>query len=292
MEFVLAVLVSGLVSGAYYALLAIAIVLIFRTTGVANFAQGELAMLCAFIFAMAVAKISVPVSLQWLFTLIVSAALSGAIYLLLLRPRDDADRLNLMIRTLGVYTLAHAVALYLWGANEPYSVTSIFPQKSLAVGGYRMTYDQFGALAAAAAIAGLLFGIFRFTPLGLAMRAVALDAQIATLRGINVRRISLFVWMISGAIGGLLGLLIAPVSFLESNMMQPYILKAFTAAILGGINSFPGAVAGALILGVIESVSGAWLSIHLREPFVFAVLLLTLLLKPEGLFSRSHRGRV
>jgi branched-chain amino acid transport system permease protein len=100
------------------------------------------------------------------------------------------------------------------------------------------------------------------------------------------------VWLIAGAIGALVAMLIAPVSFLGTGLMQPYILKAFTAAVLGGLNSFPGVVLGGLLLGLIESVGATWISIHLPEPFTFAILLLVLLFRPAGLFARQHAARV
>jgi branched-chain amino acid transport system permease protein len=124
------------------------------------------------------------------------------------------------------------------------------------------------------------------------MRSVAMNAEVASLLGIDVNRIALVVWLIAGAIGALVAMLIAPVSFLGTDLMQPYILKAFTAAVLGGLTSFPGVVVGGLLLGLIESFGSTWISIHLREPFTFAILLLVLLFRPAGLFARDHAGRV
>jgi branched-chain amino acid transport system permease protein len=292
-EFVLGVFASGIVAGAHYALLGLAVVLIFRTTGVANFAQGEIATISVFLFLMYATQLQVPIALQWLATIIVSAALGGAIFLVLLRPKaEGAEKLNLTVRTLGLYMLLNALALYWWGANEPYTVPSLFPDRGIAIGGFNVAYDQLGTLIVAAAVGLALLALFRFTQIGLAMRAVAMNAEVASLLGVNVRRISLVVWVIAGALSAVVGLLIAPVSFLESGLMQPYILKAFTAAILGGFQSFPGAILGGLMLGVAESIAGTWISIHLREPFTFAILLLVLLLRPRGLFSRTELERV
>jgi branched-chain amino acid transport system permease protein len=292
-EFVVAVLVSGIVAGAIYALLGLAVVLIFRTTGVANFAQGEQATFSVFLFLMYATQIKLPIGLQWMLTIAVSAGLSGAIYLALMRPNaEGVERLNLTVRTLGLYTLIHGLALYWWGEGEPYTVPSPFPGSAVAIGSFNVAYDQIGTLLVAGAVGLALLLLFRFTQLGLAMRAVAISAEAATLLGVNVRLISLFVWILAGAIGAIAGLLVAPVSFLETALMQPYILKAFTAAILGGFYSFPGAIVGGLILGIAESIAGAWISIHLREPFTFLILLLVLLLRPGGLFGRAEVGRV
>ena len=292
LDLALGTAVAGIVNGAYYALLGLAIALIYRTTAVANFAQGELGTLGTFIMVLYVTKLPLGPVAQLVVSVLISAGVSALAYVILLRPRRDADPLNLTVRTLGLFTLIHAVTLYLWEANEPYTVQGLFATGNVDVGGFRLAYDQIGTLVIAAALGLALFALFRFTRVGLAMRSVAMNAEVASMLGIDVDRIALVVWLIAGAIGALVAMLIAPVSFLGTGLMQPYILKAFTAAVLGGLNSFPGVVLGGLLLGVIESFAATWVSIHLREPFTFAILLLVLLFKPEGLFGRRHLGRV
>lgn len=292
LDLALATAVAGVVSGAYYALLGLAIALIYRTTAVANFAQGELGTLGTFVLVLYVTRLPLGPVWQLVLSVLISAGISAIAYLILLRAQRGADALNLTVRTLGLYTLVHAVTLYFWGANEPYTAQGLFPSGSFNVAGFRLAYDQLGTLAIAAVLGLALFALFRFTPVGLAMRSVAMNAEVASLLGIDVNRIALVVWLIAGAIGALVAMLIAPVSFLGTGLMQPYILKAFTAAVLGGLSSFPGVVLGGLLLGVIESFGSTWVSIHLREPFTFAILLLVLLFKPAGRFGRQHLGRV
>ena len=292
LDLALGTAVAGIVNGAYYALLGLAIALIYRTTAVANFAQGELGTLGTFIMVLYVTKLPLGPVPQLIVSVLISAGVSSLAYVALLRPRRDADPLNLTVRTLGLFTLIHAVTLYLWGANEPYTVQGLFAAGNIDIGGFRLAYDQIGTLVIAALLGLALFALFRFTRVGLAMRSVAMNADVASMLGIDVDRIALVVWFISGAIGALVAMLIAPVSFLGTGLMQPYLLKAFTAAVLGGLNSFPGVVLGGLLLGVIESFAATWVSIHLREPFTFAILLLVLLFKPAGLFGRQHVGRV
>ena len=292
LDLALGTAVAGIVNGAYYALLGLAIALIYRTTAVANFAQGELGTLGTFIMVLYVTKLPLGPVPQLIVSVLISAGVSSLAYVALLRPRRDADPLNLTVRTLGLFTLIHAVTLYLWGANEPYTVQGLFAAGNIDIGGFRLAYDQIGTLVIAALLGLALFALFRFTRVGLAMRSVAMNADVASMLGIDVDRIALVVWFISGAIGALVAMLIAPVSFLGTGLMQPYLLKAFTAAVLGGLNSFPGVVLGGLLLGVIESFGATWVSIHLREPFTFAILLLVLLFKPAGLFGRQHVGRV
>lgn len=284
--------INGVLNGSLYALLGLAVVLIFRTTLVANFAQGEMAMLSVFVLVMYAGQLPVPVWAQWIVTVLVSAAFGALVYIVLLRPNPQAEHLNLTVRTLGLYTLIYATAVFLWGAGEPYRVPSIFPDGSWELAGFHIAYDQLGTVLLTAVLGTLFLAFFRYTDIGLAMRAVAINPEIASLLGVNVGRITLLVWVIAGALGAVVGLLVAPVSFLDTLLMRPYILKAFTAAILGGLYSFPGVIAGGLILGLAESFASIWISIHLREPFTFVILLLVLLLRPAGLIGRVHKVRV
>jgi branched-chain amino acid transport system permease protein len=291
-DLALATAVAGIVGGAYYALLGLAIALIYRTTAVANFAQGELGTLGTFVLVLYVTRLPLGPAAQLVVSVLISAGISAFVYLALLRARRGADALNLTVRTLGLYTLIHALTLYLWGANEPYTATGLFAAGNVDIAGFALAYDQIGTLAIAGVLGMALFALFRFTRVGLSMRSVAMNAEVAGLLGIDVDRIALVVWLIAGAIGALVAMLIAPVSFLGTGLMQPYILKAFTAAVLGGLNSFPGVVLGGLLLGLIESIGATWISIHLREPFTFAILLLVLLFRPAGLFARQLTARV
>ena len=292
LDLALSTAVAGIVSGAYYSLLGLAIALIYRTTAVANFAQGEMGTLATFILVLYVSRLPMGPVLQFIVSVLIAAGISAFAYLVLLRTQRGGDALNLTVRTLGLYTLVHALTLYFWGANEPYMARSLFSQGSFDVAGFQLAYDQLGTLVIAGLLGLALFVLFRFTRVGLAMRSVAMNAEVASLLGIDVTRIALVVWLIAGAIGAMVAMLIAPVSFLGSDLMQPYILKAFTAAVLGGLSSFPGVVLGGLLLGLIDSFASTWISIHLREPFTFAILLLVLLFRPAGLFGRQHLGRV
>ena len=291
-DLALATGVAGIVGGAYYALLGLAIALIYRTTAVANFAQGELGTLSTFLVVLYVTRLPLGPTVQLAVSVLIAAGISAFVYIALLRARRGADALNLTVRTLGLYTLIHAVTLYFWGANEPYTMAGLFAAGNIDIAGFALAYDQIGTLVIAGVLGLALFALFRFTRVGLSMRSVAMNPEVASLLGINVDRVALVVWMIAGAIGAFVAMLIAPVSFLGTGLMQPYILKAFTAAVLGGLNSFPGVVLGGLLLGLVESFAATWVSITLREPFTFAILLLVLLFKPAGLFVRQHASRV
>ncbi|WP_326535694.1 branched-chain amino acid ABC transporter permease [Pseudorhodoferax sp.] len=285
-------LVSGLVNGALYALLGLAVILIFRTTAVANFAQGEVGMLSAFAFLMFILPVGLPFWAAWLATLAFGALCGAATYLVLLRVRPAAGHLNLTVRTLGLYTLVYAAAVYWWGEGEPYRVPSLFGPTAVSLAGFNVSQDQLGTMGVALVLAAVFLLFFRFTRVGLAMRAVAINADVAALQGVDVRRVVLLAWMVACALSAAVALLVAPTSFLGTDLMRPYLLKAFTAAILGGMYSFPGVLVGGVILGLSESLAAMALSIHFRETFVFVVLLLVLLLRPAGIFGSVQRVRV
>lgn len=286
-----ATLIGGVINGGLYALLALAIVLIFSTTGVANFAQGELATFAAFVMLMVAIPMGLSAPGAWLTTIGVIALLGALVYVVIIRPRAHADHLNLTVRTLGLSGLLHAIDVLRWGGNEPYKFPSLFGAGTLTLGPITIARDQAGTLLAGSCMAVAFFAFFRYTLAGLAMRSVAINPEVAALLGVNVRRTHVLVWVVAAALSAAVGTLIAPISFLDTGLMQPYLLKAFTAAIIGGMFSYPGAVAGGLILGVAEAFAASSTSIHVREPLAFGILLLVLLLRPAGLFSSSIQQR-
>ena len=286
-----ATLVGGVINGGLYALLAIAIVLIFSTTGVANFAQGELATFAAVVMLMRAIPTGIGLVGAWVVTVPIMAAAGALVYFVLIRPKAHADHLNIMVRTLGLSGLLHAIDVLRWGGNEPYKVPSLFGIGSLSLGPVTLSRDQAGTLTIGVVMAVGFFAFFRFTLAGLAMRAVALNREVAALQCVNVGRTNVLAWVVATALSAVVGLLVAPTSFLDTGLMQPYLLKAFTAAIIGGMLSYPGALAGGLILGIVEAFVASGLSIELREPLTFAVLLLVLLVRPTGLFGSNNPQR-
>ncbi len=285
-------ILSGVIHGSLYALLGLAIVLIFRTTGVANFAQGDLAMFTAFI-ALAIMKNShLPILVVWLIDAVIAAGIGALVYVVLIRPRPEATGLNVTMRTMGLFMLLFAVAVRLWAAHEPYPVPSPFPAGTNALPGLAIAYTQLGALVVTLGLAAAFFVFFRFTQLGLAMRAVAINREVASLLGVNIGRITVVTWMLATASSAIVGVLVAPISFLETGLMRPYLLKAFTAAIIGGLTSFPGVLVGGLLLGIVESLATLLMAIQFRELVSFVVLLTVLFFFPGGIFGRAFKGRV
>jgi len=285
-------ILAGIIHGSLYALLGLAIVLIFRTTGVANFAQGDLAMFSAFIALTLLRSLRLPILIVWALDIVIAAAAGALIYLLLIRPRPQSTDLNLTMRTMGLFMFLFAVAVRLWAAQEPYQVPSPFASGTFSLLGLSIAYTQLGALLVTLALATAFFLFFRLTQLGLAMRAVAINREVASLLGVNIGRVTLVTWMLATATSAVVGLLVAPISFLETSLMRPYLLKAFTAAIMGGLTSFPGVLIGGVLLGVVESLATLFTSIHFRELVSFVVLLAVLLFFPGGILGRAYKGRV
>jgi branched-chain amino acid transport system permease protein len=285
-------ILSGVIHGSLYALLGLAIVLIFRTTGVANFAQGDLAMFTAFIALMLMQSYHLPIMVVWVIDVLIAAAIGAVVYLVLIRPRPQATGLNVTMRTMGLFMFLFALAVRLWAAHEPYPFPSPFPKGTVALPGLSIAYTQLGALMVTLGLAAAFFAFFRFTQLGLAMRAVAINREVASLLGVNIGRITLVTWMLATATSAIVGVLVAPISFLETGLMRPYLLKAFTAAIMGGLTSFPGVLVGGLLLGVVESLATLLMAIQFRELVSFLVLLSVLLFFPGGIFGRAFKGRV
>lgn len=285
-------ILAGIIHGSLYALLGLAIVLIFRTTGVANFAQGDLAMFSAFIGLTLLRSLQLPILVVWVLDILIAAAAGGLVYLILIRPRPQSTDLNLTMRTMGLFMFLYAVAVRLWAAQEPYQVPSPFSSGTFGLLGLSIAYTQLGALLVTLGLATAFFLFFRLTQLGLAMRAVAINREVASLLGVNIGRVTLVTWMFATATSAVVGLLVAPISFLETSLMRPYLLKAFTAAIMGGLTSFPGVLVGGVVLGVVESLATLIISIHFRELVSFVVLLAVLLFFPGGILGRAYKGRV
>lgn len=293
---VAAVLVSGVLSGALYALLGVAILLLYRTTQVANFAQADMGTLSAFIMLMVLAqplgKLGTPMWAMWFLAIAGGAVLGAAAHTLLMRMRADADPLDQTIRTFGLYTMLSALLVFSWGEHEPYRFPSLFSGTSVTVAGISVSYDQLATIGCASVLICLFLVLFNKTRIGLKLRAVAIDRRVASLLGIDPVYTALAVWALAGAVGAAVGLFAASSSFLDTALLRPYLFKAFTAAILGGLHSFPGLVVGALILGIAEAFAAIVLSPVAREPLVFFVLLSVLLIRPDGLFGRATLSRV
>jgi branched-chain amino acid transport system permease protein len=280
---------SGLAAGAIYASLALALVMIYRATDLVNFAQGEMAMFSTYI-AWTLVNAGLPFWAAFVLTLAVSFLGGMAIERVLIRPVENAPVLAAVVVTIGLLLIFNALAgwIFTYTLQE---FPSPFPDRTMF--GALMTTRDLGVIGVTLVMLLLLFAFFRFTATGLAMRAAAQNPESARLCGIPVGRMLAIGWGLAAAIGATAGIMVAPVLFLDPNMMGGVLLYAFAGALLGGITSPVGAVVGGLIVGVTENLVGTYLiASQLKLTVALGLIILVLVFRPNGLFGTAIVRRV
>ncbi len=283
---------NGVSTGAVYAAVALALVLIWRATRIVNFAQGAMLMITTFI-ASAVINSTGSYWLGFAVALVSGLMFGAVVERVLIRPVEGAPPLNAVIVALGLYTLLIAVAGMIWG-NTPRSFPAAFSIQGYKVGGTRLLFspnDTFIVLVVIAVALGLAL-LFRATSLGLRMRAAAFAPEVARLLGVRVGQMFTLGWALAAMAGALAGVLIAPSVFLGPNSFDPILISGFVAAVLGGLDSPPGAVVGGLALGLALSYVSGYEGSSLAPLAALAILVLVLMIRPGGLFSASTERRV
>jgi branched-chain amino acid transport system permease protein len=286
--------VSGLASGGIYASLALALVLIHRATGVINFAQGEMATFSTFIAWTLTTNHGWPYWPAFFFTLLASFAGGLAVHQVVVRPVEGGSVLRIVIVTIGLLLLVNGAMTWIW-SGEVRAVDSPFPTDTIEISGVAISIQDLGTIAVAFGSVLVLAVFFRFTKIGLAMRAAATNPTESRLVGVRVQWMLGFGWGLAAVLGAVAGMLAAPSVFLDPSMMQPILIYAFAAAVLGGIDSPAGAVVGGLALGVGLNLLGSYVDFvgaDLRLPAALLVILVVLLVRPTGLFGRPEVRRV
>jgi branched-chain amino acid transport system permease protein len=285
--------VSGLAAGGIYASLALALVLIYRATRVINFAQGEMAMFTTFV-AWSLMN-HVPYWPAFALTLVLAFLGGAAIELALIRPVQNAPPLTAVIVTIGLFIGLNGLARRIWG-SEPRTLESPFSTNPVRIGGVAFSWQDIGIIVVSLAIVALLFAFFRFTKVGLGLRAAALNPDASRLVGVRVSWMLAVGWGLAAVLGAVAGMMAAPpLGSFDQNLMQPILLYAFAAAVLGGIDSPLGAVIGGLTLGVVINLVGTYVDFvgaELRLPVALAIILVVLLVRPAGLLGREAVRRV
>jgi branched-chain amino acid transport system permease protein len=284
---------DGLESGCIYAALALAIVLVFRGTGMLNFAQGEMAVVSTYL-TWTLWSLGLPLVLAVAASMVTSFAIGAAVERLLIRPvaaRADTH-LPIIVVSIGLLLAFNSAAQWIWGPDGR-SLPGLFGSGRLSVGTVEIDAGTIGALAVLIAIAFGLRLLMNRTRTGLAMRAVASNQPASRLVGIRVGRVLTLGWGLAAALGALAGALVAPtVTAFDSSFMQGVLVLAFAAATLGGFDSLPGAIVGGLVIGILESLAGGYVSADLKLPLAFALILGMLLVRPTGLFGTPRVVRV
>jgi branched-chain amino acid transport system permease protein len=280
---------SGLAAGAIYASLALALVMIYRATELVNFAQGEMAMFSTYI-AWSLVNDGLPFWAAFVITLVVSFLGGMAIERVIIRPVENAPVLAAVVVTIGLALIFNSLAGWIYSYTVQ-DFQSPFPDRPVL--GALITTRDLGVIGVTLVMLFLLFAFFRFTATGLAMRAAAQNPASARLCGIPVGRMLAIGWGLAAAIGAAAGVMVAPVLFLDPNMMGGVLVYAFAGALLGGITSPVGAVIGGLIVGVTENLVGTYLiASQLKLTVAFALIILVLVFKPNGLFGTAIVRRV
>ena len=289
--------VDGLANGAIYASLALALVLVHRATKIPNFAQGEMAMISAFIAWEFQERYGTAV-IAWVGALAVSMFLSFLLGFFIergiIRWVENSSPLTLLIITLGLLAIMTNGAGWRWGFL-PERAQSPFPTEPVTVGDVVLSWQTIGIVLVLIVVMILVFGLFKYTKLGLGLRGAAGNPPSAKLVGINVGLMLGIGWGLAALVGATAGVMAAPRLGLQPNMMAPVILFAFAGAVLGGFDSPPGAVLGGLLVGLMQSFAGAYWAPHgnqLNLVLAFVVILVVLLVKPNGLFGKAEVSRV
>ena len=292
MELFLHQVIAGIATGAIYACIALSVVMIFKATDHLNFAQGEMAMFSTFI-AWQLTQWGLPFWAAFFLAIAISFVAGLAIQNFLFRPIAHAPVLSHVVAFLALFAVLNSVAGFIWDYNVK-SVTSPFGTQPLFGNGLISTHEA-GMLVTTLLILLLLYAFFRFTTMGLAMRAAASNPASARLVGVRVAWMTALGWGMAAAIGAVAGMLIAPVVFLEPNMMAGILLYGFAGAVVGGLSSPGGAVAGGFMVGVVENLAGTFIPVIGRElklPIALFLIVAVLMVRPAGIFGSATPTRV
>jgi branched-chain amino acid transport system permease protein len=287
--------VSGLASGGIYGSLALALVLIYRATGIINFAQGEMATFTTFCCWALVRHHGVPYWGAFFATLAIAFVGGVALQRVVIRPVERRPQLTIVTVTIGLFLLINATVRWIWG-TQPNTLPSPFPTRAVHVGGAAFSILDLGVIAVVLGTVAVVGAFFRFSKLGIAMRAACIAPGPARLLGIRTSWMLALGWGLAAVLGALSGLLTAPEqgSF-DQNLMQAVLIYAFAAAVLGGLDSALGAVVGGFVLGVglnLLTFYVGFVTPEIRLPVALTALFAILVLRPTGLFGRTAVRKV
>lgn len=293
MDYLIQQVLNGVTIGAVYASLGLALVLIYRTTNIANFAQGEMATFSAFL-TWQLTNWGIPIVFSILIAIVISAVIGALVYGLLVRPVQYKDEMTIIIVTLGLYLAFNSTTGAIWGYMQKTS-PSPFPATTWMLGDVRVSAELVSFVLVLMAISFGLFLLFQKTKLGNALRAAASNAQSAQLVGIPYTKMMILGWGMAAGLGAISGALVSSRLSLDPNMMADVIIYGFASAVVGGMSSYVGVVVGGMIVGISQALTIAFLpglgaDLQIIVPLVLIVAVL--IVKPEGLFGKTVAARV
>ena len=288
----LQLLIGGVAQGCIYGLIALGFVLIYKATETVSFAQGDLMMVGAFGGLLTMTLLGFPFWLAVLASVLGMAAFGIVVERLVIRPILGQPAFSIVMLTIGVgYVLRGVITMIPNIGTDTHSLAVPYAGEVFNLGGLVLAAEQLVVIGVTAVLCGLLFAMFRYSKLGIAMQASSQNQLAAYYMGIPVKRLNGLVWGLASGVAAIAGLLLAPITFVHANM--GFIgLKAFPAAVVGGFGSLPGAIVGGLVIGIVEALSGFYLPEGFKDVAPYIVVLLMLVLKPNGLFGEKLRKKV
>ena len=289
---VLQLLLSGIAQGCIYGLIALGFVLIYKATETVSFGQGDLMMLGAFAAFAAMTLLGLPFWLAAVLAVAALVAFGALLELVVIRPILGQPQFSIVMLTIGIGYVARGLITMVPGiGTETHTLPVPYKDQVWNLGGLVVNVEQAVVIVATAVLCGLLFAMFRYSKLGIAMQASSQNQLAAYYMGIPVKRLNGLVWGLAAAVATVAGILLAPITFVHANM--GFIgLKAFPAAVVGGFGSLPGAIVGGLVIGVVESMAGFYLPDGFKDTAPYIVVLAMLMVKPNGLFGEKLRKKV
>ena len=288
----LQIVASGLSSGSIYALVALALVITYKTTGVPNFAQGEMAMFSAFVAYVLIVDYNVGFVVAFGAALVFAFVLGIGFEGVFLRRTKNPTHLNLIIMTLGFQLALFGLAGWRWGADQRRFPFPVSANEVVHFGNVTVSTLSLATISIALVLMAAVFAFFRFTKLGVAMQATQQDAMAARINGVPARAVVALTFGISSVIGAVAALLTAPLITLDPTLMWDPLLKGFAAAVLGGMNTPIGAVLSGYLLGIVENLFGAYVSVEFKSAVAFLIIVIVLWFRPVGLFGRKPPRKV
>jgi branched-chain amino acid transport system permease protein len=284
----LQIVFASITNGSVYVLLAVGINIIYNATGIINFAHGPFVMLGAMIAASLVSSAKIPLILASLISIGIVALIGALLEFYGIRMMRKPTRVNFIIATLGAGIMIEGVAMVIWG-KEAFTLPPFLGEKSIHIMGAALHPQTIWILLVAAIVIGILLTYYKFTISGKAMLACSINKDMARLLGIRASTVSLLSFVIAGAIGAIAGILITPITLTAYYLGLWWVLKGFTAAVMGGLGNLLGAILGGFLLGFLESFSAGYLSSGSKEIIVFMVLIFVLYVRPSGILGEMER---
>ncbi|MGI5835073.1 MAG: branched-chain amino acid ABC transporter permease [Chloroflexota bacterium] len=282
----LQILISGLAMGSIYGLVALGFVLLVNAAGIINFAQGEFVMLGAFLAFTFTSLWGVPFGLSILLVMLVMGVFGLAMERIAYRPLRNTNAVTIIVATLGISVFLQNVALRTWGSVPEY-FGEPFGRQMITLGSLRLVPQHLLILAVTGSLVAAQHWFFHYTRLGKLMRATAQDKETARLMGVNIGLMTALTFALAAALGGIAGILVAPIFYISVEMGVRVGIKAFVATIIGGWGSIPGALAGGLVVGLVEVLAAAYVSSLYKDVFAFLVLIVFLIVMPQGIFREK-----